>query len=55
VDALVSHPVSRFMDVFVAVENLRDTEYEVGRTPTRTVAGPRLVRGGLRVRLRAQS
>jgi hypothetical protein len=36
----------------VAGENLTDAEYDVGRTPLRTVGPPRTLRGGLRVRLR---
>jgi hypothetical protein len=35
----------------VAGENLANVEYDVGRTPVRTVGPRRTVRGGLRVRL----
>ena len=34
---------------FVAMENLFNVEYDVGRTPNRTIGLPRTVRGGLRV------
>lgn len=40
------HPRVR---VVGAVENLWDAEYDVGRTPLRTVGAPRLTRIGLRV------
>jgi outer membrane receptor protein involved in Fe transport len=33
--------------VFVAAENLLDTRYDVGRTPTRTIGPPRALRAGL--------
>ena len=52
VDALVEHAVNEWVSVFVAAENLRNVQYEVGRTPVLTVGPPRTLRGGLRVRLR---
>jgi outer membrane receptor protein involved in Fe transport len=51
VDALVGHPLTEWVAWFVAGENLRDVEYDVGRTPVRTIGPPRIIRGGLRVRL----
>ncbi|HUG52977.1 MAG TPA: TonB-dependent receptor, partial [Vicinamibacteria bacterium] len=50
-DLLASLPVTEWVDAFLAVENVRDVEYDVGRTPIRTVGPPRTLRGGLRVRL----
>lgn len=49
VDALVSQQVLRGLNVFFAVENLFDKEYEVGRTPTPTIGWPRSFRAGARV------
>jgi outer membrane receptor protein involved in Fe transport len=49
VDAMVSRPVAGGLQVFVAVENLFDTEYDVARTPTRSVGWPRTLRAGLRL------
>lgn len=48
VDALLSRPVSRGLEVFVAAENLLDEGYEIGRTPVRTLGPPRSVRVGVR-------
>jgi len=36
---------------FLAGENLGDADYDVGRTPLRTIGPPRTIRGGLRVRM----
>lgn len=49
VDAYASRSIGRGVHAFVAVENLFDAEYDVGRTPVRTVGWPRTFRGGLRV------
>lgn len=55
VDALLSRPVGRGLEVFVAAENLFDEGYEIGRTPVRTLGPPRSVRVGVRFeRLRAE-
>ena len=35
--------------VYAAVENLLDTEYDVGRTPVRTIGWPRTFRAGVRI------
>jgi outer membrane receptor protein involved in Fe transport len=55
VDALLARPVGRWLEVFVAAENLLDEGYEIGRTPVRTLGAPRSVRVGVRFeRLRAE-
>ncbi|PYQ52817.1 MAG: hypothetical protein DMF78_10515 [Acidobacteria bacterium] len=51
VDALVGHALNEWVGLFVAGENLRNVQYDVGRTPLRTVGPPRTLRVGLRVRL----
>jgi outer membrane receptor protein involved in Fe transport len=48
VDALVSHPLVRGLEVFAAGENLLDQRIETGRTPVLTLGPPRTVRVGLR-------
>jgi outer membrane receptor protein involved in Fe transport len=50
-DALVSRRLTRQLEVFVAAENLFDSKIEAGRTPVLTIASPRTVRVGLRLRL----
>jgi outer membrane receptor protein involved in Fe transport len=47
-DGSVSRPVTGRFHVFVAFENLLDVEYDVGRTPNRTIGLPRTVRAGVR-------
>jgi iron complex outermembrane receptor protein len=51
VDLFASRGVTRWLDVFAAVENLFDTTYTVGRTSEGVVSigAPRTVRGGLRL------
>jgi len=51
-DVFASRRLRRGVDVFVAVENLFDDEYDVGRTPIRTIGLPRTVRAGVRAYLR---
>jgi len=51
IDAMANRSVTPFLQAFVAVENLTDREYDVGRTPTRTVGWPRTVRVGARIAL----
>jgi outer membrane receptor protein involved in Fe transport len=51
VDASVSQELRRGLEAFLAVENLSDAEYDVGRTPIRTVGWPRTIRGGIRLSL----
>ncbi|HET6900589.1 MAG TPA: TonB-dependent receptor, partial [Vicinamibacteria bacterium] len=50
-DALFGHSLNEWVGFFLAGENLTDAEYDVGRTPLRTVGPPRMIRGGFRVRL----
>jgi outer membrane receptor protein involved in Fe transport len=52
VDLTVSRSVSRAIQAFVAVENLFDQVYLVGRTPTGTIGWPRTIRAGARIALR---
>jgi outer membrane cobalamin receptor len=49
-DLMVARPLLRWLDAFVAVQNLLDERFVVGRTPLETLGMPRLVRGGLRLR-----
>jgi hypothetical protein len=46
----VARRVAPGLEAFVAAENLLDAEIEVARTPVRSLAAPRLVRAGLRLR-----
>jgi outer membrane receptor protein involved in Fe transport len=48
-DLYAGRTFGRVLNGFVAVENLFDEEYDVGRTPIRTIGWPRTVRVGLRV------
>ncbi|MFN2533500.1 MAG: TonB-dependent receptor, partial [Pyrinomonadaceae bacterium] len=50
-DAFVSRRLNRKVELFVAVENLLNGRYEIGKTPATTVGPPILFRGGLRLRL----
>ena len=43
--------VGRRMSLFVAVENLFDGEYDVGRTPILTTGLPRAARAGVQLML----
>ncbi len=52
VDLFASRKLRRGVDVFAAVENLFDDEFDVGRTPTRTIGLPRTARIGVRAYLR---
>jgi outer membrane cobalamin receptor len=49
VDVFAGRTLVRRVMAFVAVENLFDTEYEVGRIPIRSLGLPRAVRGGVQV------
>jgi len=49
VDVSVSQELMRGLNLFAAVENVGDVDYDVGRTPIRTIGWPRTVRVGLRV------
>jgi outer membrane receptor protein involved in Fe transport len=48
-DAQAGRRLVHRIHAFLAVENLFDAEYDVGRTPARTVGWPRTLRGGLRL------
>jgi outer membrane receptor protein involved in Fe transport len=50
-DLFASRTVTRWLEVFAAVENLFDTTYSVGRTSEGVISigAPRIVRGGLRL------
>jgi outer membrane receptor protein involved in Fe transport len=50
-DAFAAWAVSPRWQVYAAVENALDSEQEIGRTPVVTLAPPRSVRAGLRLRL----
>ncbi len=50
-DASMSQDLSHGLTAFVAVENLFDVDYDVGKTPIRTVGWPRTIRGGVRLAL----
>ena len=49
VDLVGSKEVRRGLHGFVAVENVFDADYDVGRTPIRTIGWPRTIRGGMRL------
>jgi len=49
VDLLAAHPLRGGLSAFLAVENLFDATYEIGRTSLRTLGPPRLVRVGVRI------
>jgi outer membrane cobalamin receptor len=49
VDASATRPITRALHLFLGVENLFDVEYDVGRTPVRSIGWPFSVRAGLRV------
>jgi outer membrane receptor protein involved in Fe transport len=48
-DASATRQVTRALHLFVGVENLFDAEYDVGRTPVRSIGWPRTVRAGIRL------
>ena len=52
IDLFFQVPVSRTVDLFVGVENVTDVSYPVGRTPVEQLGTPRLIHGGLLLRLR---
>ena len=49
VDVFGGRTLVRRIMAFVAIENLFDTDYEVGRIPIRTLGLPRAVRGGVQI------
>lgn len=50
IDATLARRFARYFEAFIAVQNLLDERYAVGRTPLETLGMPRMVRGGLRLR-----
>jgi outer membrane cobalamin receptor len=50
IDMMVARPLTRYIEAFVAVQNLLDAKYAVGRTPLETLGMPRMLRGGVRLR-----
>lgn len=50
IDVTVARPFTRYFELFLAVQNLLDQQYAVGRTPLETLGMPRMLRGGLRIR-----
>jgi outer membrane receptor protein involved in Fe transport len=48
-DATASHNLRHGIELFVAVENLTNRRYDVGRTPVLTVGPPILARAGMRL------
>jgi outer membrane receptor protein involved in Fe transport len=51
VDIFAGRNIVRQLQAFVAVENLFDSEYDVGRTPALTTGLPRAVRAGVQIAL----
>ncbi len=52
VDLLASVRLTRNLDLFLAVDNLFDRQYLVGRSGVDTVGQPRFAHGGLRIHTR---
>jgi outer membrane receptor protein involved in Fe transport len=50
-DAYASHPFGKRFEAFAAGENLFDRDIEVSKTPTTTLATPRVGRVGVQMRL----
>ncbi len=51
IDATISRSLGKYCEAFFAVQNLLDERVVVGRTPLETFGMPRMIRGGLRIRL----
>jgi iron complex outermembrane receptor protein len=51
VDALAARALGGGVELFAAAENLFDARVVAGRTPVPTLGAPRIVRGGVRLRL----
>ncbi|NOT63001.1 MAG: TonB-dependent receptor, partial [Acidobacteria bacterium] len=51
IDATVSRRLGRWVEAFVAVQNLANEKFIVARTPLENFGMPRMLRGGLRLRL----
>lgn len=50
-DAYASHDFGKRFEVFAAGENLLNRQIEVAKTPTTTLATPRVARAGFQIRL----
>ena len=50
-DLYASRRIAKHVDTFVAIENLFNQRYEIGKTPVTTLGPPLLLRAGLRVDL----
>ncbi|MGE0882295.1 MAG: TonB-dependent receptor [Blastocatellales bacterium] len=50
IDLTVAKPFARHFEIFLAVQNLLDERFAVGRTPIETLGMPRMLRGGFRLR-----
>ena len=50
-DVSLRVPLSRKADVYFAVENVTDAEYVVRLTPIENLGAPRVVHGGIELRL----
>lgn len=50
IDLMIARPLGRYVEAFLAVQNLLDERYAVGRTPLETLGMPRMLRGGVRLR-----
>ncbi len=53
-DLFASRKLTRGVEIFAAFENLFDQEYDIGRTPVRTLGPPLLARVGLRLNFGAR-
>jgi iron complex outermembrane recepter protein len=51
IDLMAARPIKRNFELFIAVQNLFNERFAVARTPLETLGMPRMVRGGVRVRL----
>jgi outer membrane receptor protein involved in Fe transport len=51
IDAMVARPINRYIELFFAAQNLFNERYAVARTPIETLGMPRMLRGGVRVKL----
>ncbi len=50
IDVSVSKPFAKYLEAFIAVQNLLNEQFVVARTPIENIGMPRMVRGGLRFR-----
>jgi len=50
IDLTLAKPFARYFEIFLAVQNLLDERFAVGRTPIETLGMPRMLRGGFRLR-----